>query len=278
LKLLFSLFLFLITGCSTLPNSKQIKTEHGNFTYFLSGVKKPTVVLESGLGDDMTSWKPVINKLEEFSEVFTYNRAGFSGSNSENTIRNGKIIVKELKALLKSTNLNPPYILVGHSLGGAYMELYAKTYPDEVAGVVLVDPNSSKYPEHCKREKLDYCDPPSSMPKWATLFFPSAVEGEIIGFSSTHSQVNAIENFPNVPLAVISATHRNENQTDKEKISREFYVKMHKNLSELSPKSKFITCDSCSHYIHRDDPDLVVNTIKWVLDEAETHKNRAISY
>ena len=70
----------------------------------------------------------------------------------------------------------------------------------------------------------------------------------------------------------------NENQTDKEKRSRELYVKMHKDLSELSTKSKFITCDSCSHYIHRDDPDLVVNTIKWVLDEAETHKNTAISY
>lgn len=278
MKLLLSVFLLIISGCSTLPNSKQIKTEHGHFTYYLSGVSKPTIIFESGLGDDMTSWKPVISQIEEVAEVFTYNRAGFSGSNSKNTLRTGKVIVNELKALLKSTNLSPPYILVGHSLGGTYMELYAKTYPDEVAGVVLVDSNSSKFPEHCKREKLDYCDPPSSMPKWATLFFPSAVEGEIIGFGSTHSQVNAIDNFPNVPLAVLSSTHRSEKQTDREKIRRDLYVKMHRDLSALSTTSKFITCDTCSHYIHKDDPSLVINAIKWVLDVAVNNENIRISH
>jgi len=111
------------------------------------------------------------------------------------------------------------------------------------------------------------------MPKWATLFFPSAVEGEIIGFRSTHSQVNAIENFPNVPLAVISSTHKNVKQTDREKRSRELYVKMHQDLSKSSTTSTFITCDTCSHYIHKDDPNLVINTIKWVLNEASNNKN-----
>lgn len=160
-----------MVGCSTLPNSKQIKTEQGNFTYYLAGVNKPTATFESGLGDEMTSWESVINQVGDVAEVFTYNRAGFSGSKSRNITRNGEVIVNELRELLKSVNLNPPYVLVGHSLGGTYMELYAKNYPSDVAGVVLVAPNSSKSPIHCKREKLDYCDPPSGMPQWATWFF-----------------------------------------------------------------------------------------------------------
>lgn len=271
MKLLLSIILFFIAGCSTLPNSKQTKTEQGSFTYYLAGMNKPTVVFESGLGDDMTSWASVINQVEEVAEVFTYNRAGFSGSTSKNSTRSGKVIVNELRSLLKSLNLKPPYILVGHSLGGAYMELYAKAYPDEVSGVVLVDPNSSKYPIRCKREKLDYCDPPSGMPQWATLFFPSAVEGEILGFSSTHSQVNEIDSFPNVPLVVLSAINKSKKQTNKEKRRNDLYVEMHRELSALSATSQFIACDTCGHYIHKDQPSLVVNAIKWVLSNIDNH-------
>lgn len=269
MKLLFSLLLLILAGCSTLPNSKHITTNEGEFTYYLEGKRLPAVIFESGLGDDMTSWAPVINEVQRFSQVFAYNRAGFSGSHSDNETRNGATIVNELRSLLNTANLKPPFILVGHSLGGAYMELYAKMFPNDVAGVVLIDPNSSKYPEQCKREQLAFCDPPSGMPEWATWFFPDAVEGEILGFRTTHSQVNGIETFPNIPLAVLSATHKNEEQGDGQRKSRELYVEMHRQLSTMSETSKFITCDSCSHYIHADAPELVIDAIKWVVAESE---------
>ncbi len=249
-----------------------MNTSDGQFTYYLAGTQKPTVVFESGLGDDMTSWTKVIDQVAEVAQVFAYNRAGFSGSESKNSARSGAVIVAELKSLLKSAKLAPPYVLVGHSIGGAYMELYAKTYPEDVAGVVLVDPNSSKYPQYCKQAKLDLCEPPSSMPKWATLFFPAAVEGEIIGFRATHSQLNAKQTFPNVPLAVLSATHRDEMLNGKEKQGRELYIKMQQDLARLSPRSTFISCDSCSHYIHNDEPNLVINAVKWVLAKAKFNK------
>lgn len=270
--LALSFSLLFMTGCSTLPHTKQIETEDGSYTYYLSSGKSPTVVLESGLGDDMTSWEPIITELESFSRVFAYNRAGFSGSSSKNKIRNGKVIVNELRALLKRAELTPPYVLVGHSLGGTYMELYAKMYPSEVSGVVLVDPNSSKYPQACKIQKLEFCDPPSGMPAWATLFYPSAVEGEINGFVTTHEQVNEIEDFPSVPLAVISATNKGKGSTNNEKKANELYVKMHKALSEMSLTSKFTTCDTCSHYIQQDDPNLVISAIKWVADNVKQQK------
>ena len=266
LKFLFVILLLSISACSSLPNSKIAQTEYGEFTYYLSGDRKPTVIFESGLGDDMTTWKPVIAQIETISEVFTYNRAGFSGSHSHNSKRNGAIIVKELKALLESAGVTAPYILVGHSLGGGYMELFAKTFPDEVAGVVLVDPNSSKYPERCKAQKLDFCDPPSDIPSWASMFLPSAVEGEIKGFAKTHSQVNAINNFPNVPLVVLSATKNSTAQSSK---VSELYTQMHRELAEMSFNSKFIICDTCTHYIHKDEPSLVVEAIQWVKEQQQ---------
>jgi len=272
MKILLSVFFIFIAGCSTkLPGAKQIITEQGHFTYYSSGTNKPTVVFESGLGDDMTSWQPIIHEVEDFVEVFAYNRAGFSGSDSKNSTRNGEIIVNELRDLLNSANLKPPYVLVGHSLGGAYMELYARSYPEEIAGVVLVDPNSSKYPARCKFEKLDYCAPPSRMPQWATLLVPSSVEGEIKGWSSTHEQVNAIDSFPNVPFALLSATYKNEKRTEKKKREHELSIELDQELLVLSTTSKFIPCDTCGHYIHKDEPSLVVNAIKWVLDKADNN-------
>lgn len=265
--LYYSLLVVILSSCSTLPNSQKIKTQDGTFTYFLSGKNKPTVVFESGLGDDMTSWQLLINKVDRDFQVFTYNRAGFSGSKSKNNVRNGSVIVKELRSLLQAVQLHPPYVLVGHSLGGAYMELYAKTYPSEVVGVVLVDPNSSKYPARCKMENLNYCDPPSDVPKWASIFLPAAVVGEIKGFSATHTQLNAIEAFPDVPLVVVSAASETEKQPPEQLKARRLYTQMHRELSMMSNKSKFVPCSTCGHYIHQEQPDVVLDAIHWVIEQ-----------
>ena len=258
-------FLFCsLSSCSTLPNSKQAQTAHGSYTYYLSETTKPTVVLEAGLGDDMTTWQPLVTHIETISNVFTYNRAGFSGSKSHHAERNGAIIVKELRALLASVGATPPYILIGHSLGGGYMELYAKSFPEDVAGVILIDPNSSKYPQHCKAANLDYCDPPSSIPGWASLFLPNAVEGEIKGFAKTHSQINATNHFPNVPLVVLSASQTRDQQSIE---VSELYTQMHRDIASQSPISKFIVCKTCSHYIHHDNPQMIVDAIQWVINQ-----------
>lgn len=268
MKVFIGVILFFLGGCTSLPNSQKVETNQGTYTFYSAGINKPTVVFDSGLGDDMTSWKPIITQIENTAEVFAYNRAGFSGSKSKNKQRNGQIIVEELRELLKATKKSPPYVLVGHSLGGTYMELYAKKYPEEVAGVVLVDPYPSKYPARCKIEKLDYCKPPSSMPWWAALILPSAIEGEIIGFAETLNQVNAIDSFPNVPLVVLSATTFDSPKNDKQKRHNKVDVQLKQDLSESSTNSKHVICDTCSHYIHEDDPLLVINAIKWVLNEA----------
>lgn len=266
MKILLSVILLFIAGCTSLPNSQKVETEEASFTYYLAGEPKPTVIFESGLGDDMTTWEPIINQVEKNSQVFAYNRAGFSGSKSNNVKRTGQVIINELRGLLKKTKLSPPYILVGHSLGGTYMELYAKTYPEEVLGVILVDPYPSKYPERCLIEKLNYCKPPSSMPYWASLILPPAIEGEIKGFAETLAQVNAIDSFPKVPLVVLSATTYENPKNDIQKRHNIVDVELKKELSAISPISKHIICDTCSHYIHEDDPALVINAIKWVVD------------
>lgn len=147
------------------------------------------------------------------------------------------------------------------------MELYARTHPQEVTGVVLLDPNSSRYPQRCKAAMLDFCAPPSDVPRWASLFLPQAVTGEIQGFSTTHAQINAISHFPDVPLVVISANKSRASDTPKALQAKRLYTQMHREMAQLTSKAKFIICNTCGHYIHQDNPDLVVDAIKWVVEQ-----------
>ena len=84
-------------------------------------------------------WAPLQAKAARFARTVNYDRAGLGWSQPGRAPRSNAIMVEELHALLHGAGLPGPYVLVGHSLGGLNARLYAHTYPDEVAGLVLID-------------------------------------------------------------------------------------------------------------------------------------------
>lgn len=100
---------------------------------------KVVVVFESGLRGTLDKWDKVLDSVSPSASVFAYNRPGYGHSDTTDAPRDGETIVKQLRQVLKHKGFHPPYVLVGHSLGGLYMQLFARQYPDEVAGIVLVD-------------------------------------------------------------------------------------------------------------------------------------------
>jgi len=124
-----------------LPNAQVTRLPDGRRVEFARmGTGGPVTVLETGGGMRMTTWKKVFPEVAAFTTAVAYNRAGFGNSSPAEMPRNGPNIVRELRAFLQDVGLSPPYVLVGHSLGGLYMQLFARSHPDEVAGLVLVDP------------------------------------------------------------------------------------------------------------------------------------------
>lgn len=105
-----------------------------------SGEGKPTVVIDSGLGDFSLGWSLVQPEVAKFTRVCTYDRAGYGWSDSGPKPRTSQQVVKELHTLLVNAGVEGPYVLVGHSGGGLNVRLYASQYPGEVVGMVLVDP------------------------------------------------------------------------------------------------------------------------------------------
>jgi len=103
------------------------------------GQGSPTVVLDSGLGVPAVGWNPVETEVAKFTRVCSYDRAGYGWSGATSAPRTSIQIVKELHALLEVANEKGPYILVGHSFGGYNVRVYNGKYPNDVAGMVLVD-------------------------------------------------------------------------------------------------------------------------------------------
>ena len=104
-----------------------------------TGSGRPTVVLESGLGDVSIEWNPIQQEISKFSRVCSYDRAGYGGSDPGPMPRISAQIAKELHTLLTNAGEHPPYLLVGHSFGGYNVRVFNGQFPDQVAGTVLVD-------------------------------------------------------------------------------------------------------------------------------------------
>lgn len=104
-----------------------------------SGTGSPTVVFQNGLGEVSASWSRITQQVSRTSRVCVYDRAGQGWSDDVDAPQDGIAIADDLHTLLGSAGEAGPYVLVGHSAGGPYSMIYADRYPDEVAGMVLLD-------------------------------------------------------------------------------------------------------------------------------------------
>src|SRR6266581_6105799 len=99
----------------------------------------PTVILEAGSGNSSLPWSKVQPGVASFTRVCSYDRAGYGWSDNGPLPSTAGRMVAELHTLLARAGVAGPYVLVGHSYGGLIMQLYTYTYPQQVAGLVLVD-------------------------------------------------------------------------------------------------------------------------------------------
>ena len=206
-------------------------------TYILAGQGSPTVVLESGLGDGKDSWVSVFSRLAAHTRVFAYDRAGYGSSRSGNSSRDGTTIVNELRSTLQAIGLEPPYILVGHSIGGTYMELYARSYPEEVAGVVLIDSRHADFDRQCREAGALSCTPPAVL----KVLLPKAPKQELADGEMTMAQVTNAGPFPEVPLVVLTSGGNLLAGTR----FNEVWLETQNALADLSADSTHTTCQHC---------------------------------
>jgi pimeloyl-ACP methyl ester carboxylesterase len=152
-----------------------------------------TVVFEAGSRGTIDKWGKVLEGASRDATVFAYNRPGYGNSDVATTPRDGRTVVEELRQVLQQKGLKPPYVLVGHSLGGLYVQLFARTYPDEVKGLVLVD---AMYPRVVKATR----DFPWAVRLAGRMVFSRTVWREIDKMDETGEAVLALPGIDDKPI------------------------------------------------------------------------------
>jgi len=122
------------------PPPGRLLSVNGRRFHVLERGGGPSVVLESGIAGTSLSWTLLQDKLAEWARVFSYDRAGLGWSDAPDKPRTLANAVADLHRLLETAALPKPYVLVGHSYGGLIVRQFASAYPQELAGLVLVDP------------------------------------------------------------------------------------------------------------------------------------------
>jgi pimeloyl-ACP methyl ester carboxylesterase len=217
-----------------------------NFHIELLGESGPTIVFEAGLGNDISTWRLVASSIAKFARPVLYDRAGLGQStplmNPSSAITAGHVVTS-LRTLLVAADINPPYFLVGHSLGGLYVQLYARKYPNEVSGIVLLDSASA--------------DAPSELKTRARLEPGSAAYLEEQGMPESNEQVRSAGPFPDVPLVVIAATDHGPYFKEWEPT----LMRLQRQLANLSHRSELIVAQGSGHDIQLDRPGIVIDAI-----------------
>jgi pimeloyl-ACP methyl ester carboxylesterase len=256
----------------------------------------PTVILDSGLGDTYLSWRKVQPEIAKFAQVCSYDRAGLGYSDPSSQPRTSQVIATELHALLQAAHVPPPYILVGHSMGGYDVRVYANMFRNDVVGMVLVDSShpdqENRFPPELKSmegswqreaEFLEY-GMPFGIPRLMSLCeddpvqraaecnWHSAREGaaEMKAFSQSAAQAAGAGSLGDMPLAVLSHDPDKpsaELPPDLAKSTNQAWEKMQEELAHLSTRGTQTVAKNSGHYIQLDRPELVIDAVRNIVQE-----------
>ena len=209
----------------------------------------PTIILDTfgSLTSDL--WGTIQWRCSEFGRVVTYDHLSTGGSDVGAKPRDARHIATELHDLLKAANLPPPYVLVGYSFGGPYSRVFIDQYPDEVIGLVLIDPSPEEMFDWLRKKRTD------------ANRISAKDEAEQNEFACTFPSLEQARSakLPKCPLTLITAM-RPFGEMDPRLRPR--WLAAHQHWLAKIPGAKHIVTYRSDHGIIWEDPDLVVNTIR----------------
>lgn len=252
---------------------------------------KPVIVFENGMASKYGNWETVINEVSKTSAIFSYNRPRIGESENDSLPPTTEHIVSNLRKMLSEKGLKPPYLLVSHSFGGAYIRSFASRYPEEIAGLVFVDPidftkkkgdGDLPYLEiGLTQYQIDsmFAKPYDKFIEKLYAEMPNFYVEEVkISRQLTKTEFKECDStpLPDVPVHFIQAGGYPKNPEnrptiyDKVKLFRiDNNIKRKRWIALLDPLKygKFIYCSNSGHLVQIDEPETVIASIKLALND-----------
>jgi pimeloyl-ACP methyl ester carboxylesterase len=278
-----------------------------------SGSGTPTIVLEAALGETWISWSLVFENIAAFTRVCAYDRAGLGWSDPARGRRTSGQVADDLHRLLEGAAVPGPYVLVGHSIGGVYVRAYAERYPDDVAGLVLLDAShdqqTSRMPPEIGagmrslNQFLTVCRllSPFGVPRIADFHgrvarstplspddqetylatmnrtsFCTGLQNDLATTRGATSREDPPSDLGDLPLVVMTAGKRMSEADPAElppgvdaevaEEADETWMALQRELAELSSNGEWVVAEESGHYPQYDQPRMVVQVIKVMVE------------
>jgi pimeloyl-ACP methyl ester carboxylesterase len=248
------------------PTNYQTKVDVGGFSLFIDveGHPKagnPTIVFDSGAGDTHSVWQQtyVQQTLASVTRTVSYDRAGLGQSDQSGRPKTGEEQAQQLHTLLHNAGIQPPYLLVSHSIAGLNARIFAAMYPDEVSGIVFVDSSHE--------DQEQYFGTPLTMED-----VESSGEMTYQEYEQTVQQVRDVRPLDvlrNKPITVLSATCHGPASSCAQGISfinENDWMTMQNDIATLSDNSDHTVAQGSGHYIMLERPQLVIDKVNEILE------------
>jgi pimeloyl-ACP methyl ester carboxylesterase len=221
------------------------------------------------LGDTLDVWKDIQPRIAAHcTRTVSYTRAGYVGSDPADGPRDSATIVKELREELERRNIRPPYVLVGHSLGGLYMQYFARNFPAEVTGLLLID--STHWDQHLLIDAQ--ADQQYLAQREVKLFMPLIMRRELTDSVQAGEEVHTSPMVGDIRTIVLSSTVAPRHaSTDTQARA----VELQNEIAADFPASRHVFVTGAGHYIQRDKPDVVINAARELAGCGELQASRS---
>jgi pimeloyl-ACP methyl ester carboxylesterase len=286
--------MFILASLTSYAQEKLVKLKGNNYNVYLKGFENrkpntPALIFESGMGTDLGNWDKIIDELAKNNPVFAYDRAGIGKSDKVFEMPTVKLVSENLKVLLTTLNIAPPYILIGHSLGGVYIRGFAGFYPNDISGLVFIDPADFTETKKDWISLLNSLDIPNKKVDemmYDRLYKPSIVdsmrfgswsEGQVLtGLRRTDFSELTILPLPNVPIyffvggrfdVPVESRSKDFDHVEFFNLKTDANNERWKRFINSSTKGgSLIYLTNCGHFVHRDDPKTVIANMKIMIE------------
>ena len=248
------------TATKSLLTLRKIDASGHHLNLLVGGEITPTVVFEAGFGAGLESWSTIQSAIAKFARTVSYDRAGIGQSEAGPKPRAAKQIALELHTALQNAGIGPPYVLVGHSFGGIYVRVFADMYPKEMAGMVLIDPSQETFDDwtrthqEAQRKALDQEIAKASQ----------GVRDESAEVNTSYQQARAAKVPAGIPVILLSAMKDDTMPAEVRKV----WTEKHEEWVAKLPGGKHIVVENSGHFIQAEQPQVVIDAIKQVVDQA----------
>lgn len=276
LRLGAAALLLCVAGASQAsPEPELLKVGDYQVEVARSGAGPYTVILESGFGRDFKVWRRVAPELAASNKVLAYSRAGHGKSEPRPGTPDVASRTRELEQLIAAAGLRPPFILVGHSYGAFLIRSYAARHPEQVAGMVFVDPSHERFDL-----ELRMLDPVQAARDTRLIeeMIPPAMRPELRSVQAIMDSgvLRDAEPLPDVPAVVLTSVQRRERPQLflETPAAVQAWRNLHERFfGEFNSGSHVVTPDS-GHNIHLEQPQLVVAAVQQVIAAADARRLR----